>query len=163
VIWIGTDGGGLLKLERGKIKIFKNNPLRNFTLVNNKITELYTDNEGILWVGTIAGISNYAPRLHKFSLLQYFDFQGKNYNNNVYCTYEDKEGAIWLGTQSSGLVKLNASNQIDQVYPRKEPKIDETWFVRSIFEDSKGNFWLGCPKDVMSSAVSTRVQTVLFG
>lgn len=141
-LWVGSKGG-LMRLENDSIELYKTNELRPFSLVSNQITNLFFDSDGILWVGTIAGVSSYAPKLKKFGLLQYIDFEGKNYNNNIYYTYEDSKNNIWLGTLTSGLIKLNSENKITKVYPQLKDGSYETKAIRCIFEDSRGQFWIG--------------------
>ncbi len=141
-VWVGTKGG-LLKIDEQSTTLYKTNTLRPFYLVNDDITTLFQDEKGILWVGTIAGVSKYAPQLGKFGLLQYFDFEGQNYNNNVYYTYEDRDQHIWLGTLTGGLVRLNSNHEIDKVFPTIKSGKYETHAIRCIFQDSKGTFWIG--------------------
>ncbi len=146
IAWIGTSGG-LLKLENNKFSLYRSNVQRPYSLVNNNISNLFVDKDHLLWVGTIAGVSTYAPQLNKFGLLQYFEIGYGTYSNNLYCAYEDRSGTIWLGTLASGLVKLTEDNTIDKVYPRIADGPYESNSVRSIFEDSKGNFWIGTSLD----------------
>lgn len=140
--WIGTLGG-LLELQNGSINHYQNNALRPFSLVNNNVTTLFLDQNNILWTGTISGISKYAPHLRKFGLLQYFDYQGTTINNNVYCTYQDNKKDIWLGTLSSGLIKLDAQNNIKSVFPEMSDGPYSSRAVRSILQDRKGRYWVG--------------------
>ena len=143
--WIGT-AGGLLNYTDSLFSLYRTNTLRPFSLVNDNVSELYLDSDHILWIGTIAGVSKYAPQLKKFGLLQYFELEEEIYNNNVYYTYQDKENTIWLGTLSSGLVKLDKNHRIEAVYPKLIDGIFESSSVRCIYEDSKGNFWIGTGK-----------------
>ncbi|PCJ66113.1 MAG: hypothetical protein COA58_08555 [Bacteroidetes bacterium] len=147
VAWIGTGGGGLMRLENGAIKLYKASQRRPFSLVDDDVTSLFMDDQNTLWVLTNSGISKYSPLLNKFGLLQYFDFENKSYVGNMYFTYEDKKGTIWLGTLSSGLMKLNPDNTIAAIYPKLSDGQFQTSSVRCIFEDSKGNFWIGTGRD----------------
>jgi signal transduction histidine kinase/ligand-binding sensor domain-containing protein len=58
----------------------------------------------------------------------------------VMSVYADKYGTIWAGTKSSGLFKINASNQkvVAHEYPDASCKR-----IRRIVEDKSGNLWLG--------------------
>lgn len=141
-LWVGSSGG-LLKITGSNTQLFKNDQLRPYSLVDNKVSNLFIDDEGILWVGTIAGISKYAPQLNKFGLLQYFDFEGASYNNNIYCTYEDRSQNIWIGTLTSGLIKLASDHTISAVYPQISDGGVISRSVRSIYEDSRGKIWIG--------------------
>jgi ligand-binding sensor domain-containing protein len=140
--WVGTKGG-LLRFDDSTTSLYKKNALRPYYLVNDQVSTLFSDDNNILWVGTISGVSRYAPQLSKFGLLQHFDFQGKNYNNNVYYTYEDRSKHIWLGTLTSGLIRLDENHNIDRVYPSLVSGQYETRSVRCIYEDRNGIFWIG--------------------
>ena len=140
--WVSSMGG-LLHYVDGQYHFYEHDPIRPFSLVNNQINTIYKDDEGIIWLGTLAGVSRYAPKLKKFGLLQYFDYQNVNYNNNVYYIYSSSDGFTYLGTLTGGLIKLNAQHQIEDVYPIIKDGAIETKAVRAMFEDSKGNCWIG--------------------
>lgn len=141
--WIASNGG-LMALEKDRtVRLYRSNQLRPYSLVNDRVTHLYRDKDHILWVGTIEGVSKYAPQLNKFELLQYFDYDGKTYGNNVYFTYEDNASDIWLGTLASGLIKLDNNNQIEKIFPKLGEGDSESKSVRSILQDSKGEYWVG--------------------
>src|SRR4030095_14825744 len=81
--------------------------------------------------------------------------------NTVRALYEDKQGTLWVGTGSAfygenpgyegngGLNKLNKETGkfIRYMHDEKDPHslIDNR--VRAIFEDSRGNFWVGTAGD----------------
>ncbi|MBT8326486.1 MAG: hypothetical protein KJP21_02105, partial [Bacteroidia bacterium] len=142
IAWIGS-AGGLMQYSNGQIHHYTTNPLRPYSLVNNQVTCLFIDNLDIVWVGTISGVSKYAPQLKKFGLIQYFDHNGLTYNNNVYYVYEDRNSDIWLGTLTSGLVKLAPNHTIEKVFPIIKDGSYETKAIRCIYHDSKGVYWLG--------------------
>ena len=141
-LWVATHGG-LLRFHDNEQELYLNNPNRPFSLVNNKINVLFSDYEDILWIGTISGLSRYAYKLKKFSLIQYLDFEDKSYNSNIYNVYIDRTGHVWLGTLTSGMVEMDQNHRIIQVIPVISDGRVETRSVRSIYEDSKGNFWVG--------------------
>ena len=140
--WVATQGG-LVHRKAGQNQLYRHNGIRPYSLVNDQINHLYLDEEEILWIGTLGGLSRYAPHLRKFGLLQYFDFEGTSYNNNVYYIYYSKDNYIWLGTLSSGLIKLNQAHEIVDVFPLVKDGDVETRAVRCLYEDSEGNFWVG--------------------
>lgn len=143
--WIGT-AGGLLHYSDSTFTLYRTNTLRPFSLINDNVSNLFLDSDQILWIGTISGVSKYAPQLKKFGLLQYFELDEESYNNNVYYTYQDQSNTIWLGTLSSGLIKLNKNHTIAAVYPKITDGSYESSSVRCIYEDTKGNFWVGTGK-----------------
>ncbi len=141
-VWVGTMGG-LLSMRDGRIRHYYSDDTRTYSLINNQITSIFISRDNILWTGTIAGLSVYAPQLQKFGLLQHFEYNSKIYNNNVYYAYEDKQNTIWLGTLSSGLIKLNANNEIEKIYETIAFGENESKAVRCLFQDSKNRFWVG--------------------
>ena len=125
------------------VRLYRANQLRPYSLVNDKVNHLFVDRDNIVWVGTRSGVSKYAPQLSKFDLLQYFDLDGTTYGNNVYFTYEDQDASIWLGTLGSGLIKLDANNNIEHIYPKLGTGHSQSESVRSILQDTKGTYWIG--------------------
>ncbi len=104
-VWIGTDGGGLNKLDR-KNKIIKNyrfNPKSKNSISSDVIVSMIEDHEGVLWMGTFNGglckfkdgkftkyISNSED---KFSISQ----------DHIWAVFEDSKNNIWAGTLYGGL------------------------------------------------------------
>jgi ligand-binding sensor domain-containing protein len=71
-LWIGTGGGGLLRLQNGRFTVFKNQN----ALPSDSITALAVDDEQRLWVGTERGLVIYQN--NQFThLSQEEPFQGK--------------------------------------------------------------------------------------
>jgi ligand-binding sensor domain-containing protein len=141
-LWIGSKGGLLMLDTALRFNHFTADETQSKSLVSNNITALFSDNQGNKWIGTIAGISKYAPSVRHFGLLNEFWFANKRFNNNVYHVYEDKAGTIWLGTLSGGLVRLS-NNRIDKIYPEVRDGKYVSKSVRCIYQDSKGTYWIG--------------------
>ncbi|MDB4161703.1 histidine kinase [Bacteroidia bacterium] len=146
-VWIASDGGLMLLENDMTVRLYRANQLRPYSLVNDKVNHLFVDRDNIVWVGTRSGVSKYAPQLSKFDLLQYFDLDGTTHGNNVYFTYEDQDASIWLGTLGSGLIKLDANNNIEHIYPKLGTGHSQSESVRSILQDTKGTYWIGTPQE----------------
>ena len=56
--------------------------------------------------------------------------------------YEDSYGFIWMGTHS-GLTRYNPHNLKRYDHDINNPNSIQPFFVKSIYEDSKHNFWIG--------------------
>ncbi len=90
-------------------------------------------NDGILWVGTYAGLYRYNGR--DFRLMK--DFGSVK---NVNCLYVDPEGRLWIGTNDNGLavsVNENVTNTIDMSNGLPSNS------VRSIVMSSDGYYYIG--------------------
>jgi ligand-binding sensor domain-containing protein len=144
-LWIGTDGGGLMKFNGDKYVSYRNNPFNFRSIIGDDVKNGLLDKQGILWFGCRVGISKFDPNLQIFNLFETFEIDGKATNNNVYSIYETKDKKIWLGTLGSGLSVYDPKSESIEVYNLlKDPKTNvETKAVAAIFEDRDGTLWVG--------------------
>ncbi len=90
-------------------------------------------NDGILWIGTYAGLYRYNGR--EFTWMDNYDSV-----RNVNCLYVDEEGRLWIGTNDNGLsicINERISNVVDQ------SKGLPSNSVRSIIQSSDGYYYVG--------------------
>ncbi len=90
-------------------------------------------NDGVLWIGTYAGLYRYNGREFRWV---------DNYESvkNVNCLYVDEEGRLWIGTNDNGLsivIREKVVNVIDQ-----ESGLPSN-SVRSIIRSSDGYYYVG--------------------
>ncbi|MDR2037216.1 MAG: response regulator [Bacteroidales bacterium] len=95
-LWIGTSNGLFVYNSHTKeIQVYKHDPLNNRSIAHDRISALFCDSKGRIWVG-----------FHQQSLCLYntenndFKYFGKNdgLNENIRCIEEDKENNILVGT-----------------------------------------------------------------
>ncbi len=120
-LWIGTEGGGLLKFNR------KTNKLTRFIqadgLPSNSILNILEDNKGNLWCSTYNGLSKFNSKTLKFK--NYFATDGLQSNQFNY------NAALRL---SSGELLFGGINGFNKFYPdsirinKRVPKIVITDF-----------------------------------
>lgn len=101
-----------------------------------KITALYRDPEGVMWIGT--------ERQGIFSL----DRDGRPDHpvreGNVIGFYRDSKENVWVGTWEHGLWRRDAEGRWSNLRSgRGEGKGLLSDFVRSVCEDNQGNIWIG--------------------
>lgn len=142
-LWIGTDGGGLLKFTGDKYVNYRNQPYIPTSLIGDNLECGFMDRDGNLWFGTRNGISRFDRSLKVFELIRDFQHDGEATNRNIYCIYEGQDGTIWLGTLTGGLAKFDPKTKKLVVYPTIHAGNIETRAVRSIFQDKKGILWVG--------------------
>jgi signal transduction histidine kinase/DNA-binding response OmpR family regulator/streptogramin lyase len=117
------------------------------TLSDDKISVLYEDSFGILWIGTVAGgLNRYDDSNAQFiSYKNDPDDSTTLSHNRVYTIVEDKTGTIWIGTFGGGLNKFKRDTE-DFIHYLSDP---ENRFslsnnkIYSILEDQSGYFWIG--------------------
>lgn len=88
--------------------------------------------DGILWIGTYAGLYRYNG--HEFTFMDYDSVK------NVNCLYVDQEGRVWIGTNDNGL-SLCINEKIYNVVDRRSGLPSNS--IRSIVASSDGYFYVG--------------------
>ncbi len=90
-------------------------------------------NDGILWVGSYAGLYRYNGTEFRF-MSEYEDIK------NVNCLYTDEEGRLWIGTNDSG-VSIAINEKIASTLDSSSGLPSDS--VRSIVQCSDGYYYIG--------------------
>ncbi|MFD2999511.1 two-component regulator propeller domain-containing protein [Pontibacter toksunensis] len=156
VIWMGVWANGLDRFDpkTGKFTHFRYNAQDPRSLSDDLVTALLEDRDGNLWVGTHRGLNLFHPETGTFTRFQHDAANPKSISDNkVRVIYQDRQGAIWVGTGSPWESKpeeggLNRFDPKTGTFERfmHDPKNPETLaynWVRAIYEDSRGIFWIG--------------------
>jgi len=133
-LWLGTEEG-LVRFDGKKFRVFGKNDIEQ--LPGNKITALYTDRRGQLWIGTYdGGIFHLEEGIFR-------KYPVKNDNglsqNRVLCIHEDWEGNLWIGTDTGGLYRLK-DDKVTSITIKDGLSDNRIW---SVYEDRRGNLWIG--------------------
>jgi signal transduction histidine kinase/ligand-binding sensor domain-containing protein len=151
-LWIGTPQGlNLFNRSANNFQQFRHDVEDRNSLPHNYIHDIIEDSQGYIWLATRGGLCRYDVLTNHFELFQKNAITGM-VSNNVRCLYEDRNKDIWVGYFGlDGLQKFNLNDKIfTSVLFDKEELEDENGdkpplnvTIWDIFEDSKGNFWLG--------------------
>ena len=148
-IFLGTASSGLFKYNTNT----GNSSMLRFgaeKLPFNAFRSLYID-RGALWAGTLGGA-------FRVSTTGTATASSPVNDHATFATLRDSKGNFWIGT-NKGLYKLDPQGeQVDPGAGKDVPKIVKTGFVRQIYEDKKGNIWLGFENGglvVINSATGT--------
>jgi signal transduction histidine kinase/ligand-binding sensor domain-containing protein len=95
--WMGTDGGGLLRIRQDQISVFR----ATNGLPSDHVSALQPDDNGVLWVGTSLGLARFAQ--NKWT--SYTTSEGLA-SGSVYYLADDNLGYLWIGS-SAGLVRVS--------------------------------------------------------
>ena len=107
-------------------------------------------NDGILWIGTYAGLYRYNGR--EFRWMDNYDSV-----HNVNCLYVDDEGRLWIGTNDNGLsIAINEKivNVID------EAKGLPSNSVRCIIQGADGYYYVGTTSSMQVVALRNGLRKV---
>ena len=110
-------------------------------------------NDGILWIGTYAGLYRYNGS--EFRWMSEFDSV-----RNVNCLYVDAEGRLWIGTNDNGLsicINESISNVVDLMNGLPSDS------VRCITQSSDGSYYIGTTESmaVITLDNGLKIHTVL--
>ena len=148
IIWIGTERGGLNKL----------NPVTNTfthythihdnpqTISDNGIFSLVEDHQWCLWVGTWNGGLNKFDKENE--TFQSFRHDPRNpasiASDQVTELLVDHSGHLWAGT-SNGVSTFDRSKEIfiNFHHEPQNPTSLSSNFILSLYEDSKNQIWIG--------------------
>ncbi len=138
-LWIGTRDG-LNRYDGYKFVIYSPDNQDSTSLLANEILCMAEDEQKRLWIGTLTGgLFLYDRPLDRF---QQFYHKANNPNslpnNNVNAILPSKNGKLWIGTDQ-GLTCFDASQKFTHLLKGKS--------VASIFQDTKGNLWVGTKKE----------------
>ncbi len=95
--------------------------------------DIVQTNDGVLWIGTYAGLYRYNGR--EFRWIDEYESV-----KNVNCLYVDEEGRLWIGTNDNGLsivIREKVVNVLDQASGLPSNS------VRSIVQSSDGYYYIG--------------------
>ena len=147
MIWVGTDGGGLNRLDpkTGTFTHFLHEPDNPNSLSDDTIYALLQDQNGALWVGTSRGLNRFDLETGAVIRYQHDSENPKTLSDNlVLSLLEDKQGALWVGTGNGGLNRFDFAQEAFTSF-RHEPNNGNSLgddAVKAILEDDNGNLWL---------------------
>lgn len=134
-LWIASFTSGLLRLDANR------NPVRRYKCINpisgleNPVVYvLYKDRRNILWATTLRQGNQYGALYYYNKTADKFDAFDTNLSD-LFTLSEDRQGNLWGGNLNQ-LIKIDRVGKKHRFYPM-------THTVRSVFEDKKGNLWIG--------------------
>ena len=136
-LWVGTDGGGILRVaDRGRRTFFT---AENSGLTNDSVMALAFDRNGTLWAATyLDGLFTYTPSTG----FQPFADQEALGTRSVAClAYDADRDLLYAGTYGAGLCIISPTSR----------KVEETLsediykWVYALMISRDGTLWLGTP------------------
>ena len=133
-LWVGTLDG-IIKY---------NSKFRSATrytqtdgLSGNDITAIYSDNDGVVWVGSRGkGLNKIAGKK-----IIPVDIGGDITVNSL---VKDKDGMLWVGTDGQGIMVIDKSENIVQHYTTSDGLLAD--LITLINVDNQGSIWIGTNK-----------------
>ena len=140
-IWIATQDG-LNRYDGKNFVYYRHDSTNSSSIADNFIRKLFIDKQNVLWVGTNKGLSRYNESLDNFDNF-YHQISDSNSlkDNEIWDIYQDKSNDIWVSTKE-GLHKFDSeNNNFSRIRIRGfDSALKE---IKTIFQDNRGNYWLG--------------------
>jgi ligand-binding sensor domain-containing protein len=127
-LWIGSEGGGLIRYRDGQFRSFSTAD----GLLNSFVRAVYQDSKGQIWVGTDNGLFRI-----RNEHLERFDNTPEIPALAVHAIYEDSRGGLWVG--GSRLLRLTGNTSSEYHFSGGYSQNR----VKSIIEGRDGIMWVG--------------------
>lgn len=129
VIWFGTEGMGLIKMQGGNFSLLT---LKD-GLAGDVVNALMEDKAGTLWIGTSKGITQITSgTLSPCNVTLP--------STSIHALYQDKKGNTWIGSTDKGVFRIGNNGQL-KLFSMADGLANEN--IRVIFEDVNGTIFLG--------------------
>ncbi len=154
-IWIGFYGMGLDKFDplTNTFTHYRHKKDDPGSLADDFVAAVLVDHLGKIWVGTYRGLDLLDEKTGTFThFSNKLGVSSSLSNDTVRALYEDRAGEIWVGTgfafapgNNGGLNRFHRTSGTFTRYLHDpaDPNSIANNRVRSIYEDSHGNFWVG--------------------
>ncbi len=160
MLWLTHwSGGGLTAYnpEQDTFTRYVNDVNDPESILIGETSSIIADSEGDIWVGGRFGVSRLNKETGKFRRYSHDSTDSRSLSDNeVRGLYLDTEGTIWVATgmpwtpdNNGGLNRYDPDTDSFERFMH-DPGDSTTLSnnkVRAMFEDSKGNFWVGTARD----------------
>lgn len=158
-IWIGTKGGGVLKLIQKNndplkpvydIQRFVNNPMDNNSLSNDNIYSIIEDNSKRILIGTFGGglnvVNEDSGKINFINYKNQLSAYPINKCSKIRFLLQDKENTLWVAT-SNGMVQIDnfLTPKMRMYYIEKLPNVSNSLSnndVHYFHIDKNNQFWI---------------------
>lgn len=146
-LWVGTNTTGLnhFDIKTRHVKRYPYGEHAKNGTRGSTILSLHQSSDGILWIGTDAGLSRMNPVTGEITNFSEDSQDPDALSQNIVgAIAEDQKGNLWLGTEY-GLNYLDLKTGKFTVYLHNpnRPRSLANNVVRSLFLDDRDNLWIG--------------------
>ncbi|MEM9823801.1 MAG: two-component regulator propeller domain-containing protein, partial [Bacteroidota bacterium] len=149
-LWAGTNGGAYC-LVGDRVEVYT----EENGLTSNTIQAICEDVNGQIWLATIdAGIVIFDGR--EWLRFRYSDLLEDGLGINQ--LFRDRQGRIWVGMANQGVFIWDGVDQEYRFIRERDQEGLESDNIKSIIQDSWGDYWLGTSGGALSKYFSSDLQ-----
>ena len=145
--WLGTFEQSLLSfnVDKNTYEVYEGiDPVTHIKAPIRDIWFIREDTKGELYLASFSsGVFKYNRNDNQFYRLHW---EGKNIPYlGINCFFIDRKNNLWLGSIQDGLIKINKEKGLYKIFkndPKNSKSISDN-FISNIYEDRKGNLWVG--------------------
>ena len=141
-LWIGTNESGVNIINGESIKHLNK---ENSNIVSDLIEDI-TGFKNYIFIGTNEGLSVLVKNdktVKNYTITNYTTKDGLP-SNKIRSLFIYSKGYLWIGTNKGiAILDINNNKIIDITYILDEMGVSDK-FIRAVYEDSKGNYYIGC-------------------
>lgn len=155
-IWVGTNGGGLVSMDRQSGKFTQYVP-SNSGINSNDVRTIVEDKIGNLWIGTYGGGLNYLnTKTMKFT--QFFNHPNADFylsNRIIFSLYMDSLDRLFIGSEGNGILIFDTNKKTTIQYSEKNGLPNNV--INAIQPESIDKVWVSTNKGLSRIDLSTQV------
>lgn len=149
-----TDGLSVVDMKTRSLRRYTSDPSNPASLPGNRVRIIRLDSFNNIWVGTSNGLGRFDVRSGRFTTFRHISGDpGSLAGDAVYAVTETPDGTLWIGTDIGG-VSCIPVRDIAATDSGRAPVFSNIIVtndghgvssknIRSIFNDSYGNMWIG--------------------
>jgi DNA-binding CsgD family transcriptional regulator len=146
IIYFAKRNNGIYKIVNGKEVLVSNDPKLN----SSRLVGISNINKNLLFITSDNGFYYIDNDIVRTWSSDYIDFD----ELTIYSSTQLKDGSLILGTISNGLMHITKEGRLKYSLNYEKGLSNNT--VLSIFEDKKGNLWLGMDIGISHINLSSR-------
>lgn len=141
-IWIGTNNAGLYRFDGYQTEKYQSSATDSTSLPHDRISALYEDGDGQIWVGTQNGLAKFNAETNNFT--RYFPSSGAANQRIIKSIMCDGKSGFWIASWG-GLQHFDPVQAKFTLYAHEAARSDSlaTNDLNAIAVDTKGGVWAG--------------------